>query len=64
MQELKIQRMMRRDAVKAIKFYQLVQRDKIFDKWMNVIVEFPQINVDASYDPVEKFLQCLHNIRF
>jgi hypothetical protein len=51
---------MGRDAVKTIKFYQLVEWDKVFDKRMNVIIEFPQINVDASYDPVEKFFQCLH----
>jgi hypothetical protein len=60
--ELKVQRMMRRDAVKGVKFYQLIEWDKIFDKWMNVTIEFPQINVDASYDPIEKFFQGLHNI--
>jgi len=63
MQELEVQRMLGRDAVETIKFYQLVEWDKVFDKRMNIIIEFPQINVDASYDPVEKFFQSLHSIR-
>ena len=62
-EELEVQRMMRCDAVKTIKFYQLVEWDKVFDKRMDVIIEFPQINVDSLYDSFEKYFQCLHNIR-
>ena len=63
MAKLKIEGMMGGDPVEGIKFYELIEWDKVFDKRMNVIIEFPQINVDASYDPVEKFFQCFHNIR-
>ena len=61
MPELKIQRMMGRDAVEGIKFYQLIEWNKVFDKRPNIELEFPQIDVDALDDPVEKCFQCFHN---
>ena len=64
MPELKIQRMVRCDAIKGIKFFQLVERDEVFYKRMHVVREFPQIDIDALDDPVKKFYQCFHNIPY
>jgi hypothetical protein len=61
MAKLKIEGMMGGNPVEGIKFYELIEWDKVFDKGLNIEREFPQIDVDALDDPVEKFGQCFHS---
>ena len=60
MPEFKARRMVGRDAVNCIKLDHLVQGNQISDEGGDIVVEFPQIDIDPLHDPVQEFLKFFH----
>jgi hypothetical protein len=61
MPELKVERMVGRDTVKRIEFDHLVQGNQSLDEGGDIVIEFPQIDVDSLNNSVQQLGQFFHN---
>ena len=52
--------MVRRDAIKCIKFKHLSALNKFTYIWSHIEAELSEVDIDPLYDPVKKLFKHLH----